>query len=140
MNPGAIDATHIILGILGTISLFMVNSVTQAQVNKTSWWEIDLEKFEFEHLVERRQLQRRFSWSKGCKNLDIYRLRFGICSYNRSNMGHGCQLFHRLILHVTIKKHFFHSFVLCCRYESQQLAWCESTSSKRIYICVVFGV
>lgn len=33
MNPGTIDAIHIILGILGTISLFMVNSVTQAQLN-----------------------------------------------------------------------------------------------------------
>lgn len=34
LHSEAIDATHIILGILGTISLFMVNSVTQAQVIK----------------------------------------------------------------------------------------------------------
>lgn len=33
MPDGKIDAIHIILGILGTVSLFMVNSVTQAQVN-----------------------------------------------------------------------------------------------------------
>lgn len=30
---GAIHAVHILLGILGTVSLIMVNSVTQAQVN-----------------------------------------------------------------------------------------------------------
>lgn len=30
--PGYLHAVHIILGILGTISLIMVNSVTQAQV------------------------------------------------------------------------------------------------------------
>ncbi|KAJ6641708.1 Transmembrane protein [Pseudolycoriella hygida] len=37
MNSQAIDATHIILGILGTISLFMVNSVTQAQLSGDSY-------------------------------------------------------------------------------------------------------
>lgn len=42
MNPDAIDATHIILGILGTISLFMVNSVTQAQVSQI---EFEVEAF-----------------------------------------------------------------------------------------------
>lgn len=33
IHSDAIDAIHIILGILGTISLIMVNSVTQAQLN-----------------------------------------------------------------------------------------------------------
>jgi len=33
IHSDSIDATHIILGILGTISLFMVNSVTQAQLS-----------------------------------------------------------------------------------------------------------
>jgi len=33
VHPGAIHAIHIILGILGTVSLIMVNSVTQAQIS-----------------------------------------------------------------------------------------------------------
>lgn len=33
LYPHSMDAIHVILGILGTISLFMVNSVTQAQLN-----------------------------------------------------------------------------------------------------------
>lgn len=33
-HPGETKAIHIILGIMGTISLVMVNSVTQAQVNR----------------------------------------------------------------------------------------------------------
>lgn len=33
LYPHSMNAIHVVLGILGTISLFMVNSVTQAQVN-----------------------------------------------------------------------------------------------------------
>lgn len=46
--PAAIDATHIILGILGTISLFMVNSVTQAQV---FFMNVLIEFLEFKNYV-----------------------------------------------------------------------------------------
>lgn len=43
---GAISAAHIILGILGTISLIMVNSVTQAQVGPAIMdAEVDIEQW-----------------------------------------------------------------------------------------------
>lgn len=45
--PGSIGAGHIILGILGTISLIMVNSVTQAQVHLVKYSEMWHDKTDY---------------------------------------------------------------------------------------------
>lgn len=98
VHPGQITALHIILGIMGTISLIMVNSVTQAQVYNnihSSDQQFDKEKSKNLCLLYAIYLDKWrccIQWwlhgSQRCPHLDIRRLRAWFCCNHCSCLDH----------------------------------------------------